>query len=292
MLLKKSLVEYHIVGERRNVELTTSACIYLACRIENVPRTILELSLMSGMNKSELGNLSFEVARRLDLQLRPILPEQYVHRICAEILLPIEYHDVAVNICRNLSNTGVLHSMAANTIAATVVLMISLGCRSTQRLHLLEEISFSSESKIRKCYAVLYLFISMILPPELPASFVFDRLPNIVDKDVIISTGKRLLLTRQYLRMNNFSLRTRETIGEVELDRQLTYKNHKRKQPCVWELSSLYCVPVMKNVCPLRCTGKSNVNDDFKNIIHPDNDFGTFSTEYINSGWSSLKKQR
>lgn len=277
------------------------ACIYLACRIESVPRTMLEISMVSGMNKSDIGNLSFEVAQRLNLQLRPVLPEQYVRGICTKILIPIEYDDVAVNICRNIHKTGVLRSMAANTVAATVALAISLGSRSTERLHLLEEISFSAVNKIRKCYAVLYVFMRTVLPPKLPKSFAFGRLPGVLDNNVNISARKKLCLTHsQNSSSNKSSARTRETIDEFESNVRM-HKNRKRKQPCVWELSSLYYFPVMKESFPSICTSvpmksvaiinEKNVDNDFKRITGLDKNVGTFSTECTNGGWSSLQKK-
>ena len=303
-LFRKSLNNYQIVGERRNPDLVIAASIYLACRIEGVPRTILEMSLVSGANKSELGSFSFEVAQKLDLQLRPMLPEQFVNRVCSKISLPIEYYDVAVTFCRNVNKIGVLYSMAANTVAATIVLALSLGCRCTGRLHLLEEASFSTVGKIKKCYSVLHSVLGTVLPPNLPESFKVGRLPDVWSNNIDIFVGKKDLLKppgQETGEKNNKDLAHADAkpIEMNSFDEQFTCKNRKHKSPCVWELSSLYNMKNGQNPMSITVPTKSIISTKERDAeiackegMCSENDEIIFSTEYANNGWSSLKKQK
>ena len=271
----------------------------MACRIEGVPRTIMEISLASGMSKSELGVLSFDVARKLHLQLRPVLPEQFVNRICTKISLPLEYQDIAVKVCQNVTKAGLLNSVSASTIAASVALVISLGCGRTQRLHLLEEASFSTVGKIRKCYSVLYSFLATVLPSKLPTSYTPRRLPDVLGDGRSIVAEKLFSIPGQESDAGSFPSYERKRQHIFEFDTQHTHKNRKRKQPCVWKLSSLYESLVVEesriqtaSVESPIFMGEISINYFTRRNTYTKNNHATFSTEYATNGWKSLKRQK
>jgi len=139
----------------RSVETVVAACVYIACRKYEVPKTFDELAQAAGVNKKELGRTYRFLIRQLKIKIQPISPIEYVHRFGSQLGLPPEVIAKAVEILEEAKKKDLTSGRGPTGLAAAALYIATTlyGIRKTQRE--IAEIAGVTEVTIRNRYKEL-----------------------------------------------------------------------------------------------------------------------------------------
>lgn len=64
----------------KDKEAALAACVFIACRKNNVPRTLKEISSVAGVSKRELGKQYLSISKALDLSVGHVSSSDFMVR--------------------------------------------------------------------------------------------------------------------------------------------------------------------------------------------------------------------
>ncbi len=139
----------------RTIECVVSASIYIACRTLNIPRTLAEIVEVSACTKKEIGRTYRNIARKLQIDLNPTSPIDYIPRFATELDLSDRIQIKAIEMINQYKEKGLAIGKGPNGIAAAALYLAShlLGERKTQRD--IAEVAGVSEVIVRSRYKEL-----------------------------------------------------------------------------------------------------------------------------------------
>lgn len=119
----------------RSIESMVAAALYMACRRNDVPRTLDEMSDASNVSKKQIGKNYRFLSRELKIKLKPTSPSDYIPRFASKLGLSGEVQAKAIEIVGKAKKSGVLNGKGPTGVAATALYISSilLGERKTQR---------------------------------------------------------------------------------------------------------------------------------------------------------------
>ena len=119
----------------RSIESMVAAVLYIACRRNNVPRTLDEMADASNVSKKQIGKNYRFLSRELKIKLKPTSPSDYIPRFASKLDLSGEVQAKAIEIVKKARESGVINGKGPTGVAATALYISSilLGERKTQR---------------------------------------------------------------------------------------------------------------------------------------------------------------
>ena len=72
----------------RSIDAVVASSIYIACRLENMPRTLDEVAKQSRTGRKEIGRTARMMQRELKLRVKVSNPIDYNARFCSMLQLP------------------------------------------------------------------------------------------------------------------------------------------------------------------------------------------------------------
>lgn len=109
----------------RSIEAIVAASIYAACRVDNVPRSLDEISSVSRYSKKEIGRNFRIMNGHLRLDILPSKPENYINGICSKLKLPAGTRDASLRILKQAESLGLICGRSPNGIAAAAIYLAS-----------------------------------------------------------------------------------------------------------------------------------------------------------------------
>lgn len=82
-LYKRAVLNKFIRG--RSIVSVISACVYTACRMHGVPRTLDEISLATGVGRKEIGRVYRQMRKEFDITLKPLTGFEFIERFCSHL---------------------------------------------------------------------------------------------------------------------------------------------------------------------------------------------------------------
>ncbi|ALM74949.1 transcription initiation factor IIB [Thermococcus barophilus] len=152
-LYRKAVMERLIRG--RSIEGVTAACLYAACRMAKVPRTLDEIEEVARVDKKEIGRSYRFIARELHLRLTPTSPIDYVSRFADQLGLSERTKNRAVKILQKAIKLGLTSGRGPMGVAAAALYIASVleGEKKTQRE--VAEVAHVTEVTVRNRYKEL-----------------------------------------------------------------------------------------------------------------------------------------
>ncbi|CAH8516067.1 unnamed protein product [Schistosoma rodhaini] len=143
-LLFKQVHETKNLRGRSNDAVST-ACLYMACRQEGVPRTFKEVCAVSRVSKKEIGKVFKKILKILETNVQSVTVEDFMSRFCGNLNLNIAVQRVANVVARRALNLNLVAGRSPVSVAAAAIYMAAyaLGYRKEKRgnyhcfLHLL-----------------------------------------------------------------------------------------------------------------------------------------------------------
>lgn len=136
----------------RSIESMVAAAIYMACRRNNIPRTLDEMAEASKVSKKQIGKNYRFLSRELNIKLKPTSPRDYIPRFASQLGLSGEVESKAIEIIQKAKDSGVLNGKGPTGVAATALYISSilLGERRTQKS--IADVAGITEVTIRNRY--------------------------------------------------------------------------------------------------------------------------------------------
>ncbi|PIT84491.1 transcription initiation factor IIB [Candidatus Micrarchaeota archaeon CG10_big_fil_rev_8_21_14_0_10_45_29] len=133
-LLYRKCIKAELIRGRL-IESVVSAVIYATCRLHGIPRTLDEISKVSGIEKKEIGRAYRFVRRELDLEVPLTDPSQYVPKFTAALKLSGKVQEKAILLLKKAVNKGLISGRGPTGVAAAAVYIASamFGERRTQK---------------------------------------------------------------------------------------------------------------------------------------------------------------
>lgn len=108
----------------KNLEGSVAACLYIACKLEDASRTFKEISVITGVQKREIGRCYKIIAREVDT--KGMVPSaDIVSRFCSDLNLNLKIQRVATEISKKVQENGVLTGRSPDSIAAAVIYFVT-----------------------------------------------------------------------------------------------------------------------------------------------------------------------
>jgi len=133
-LLYRKAVEKGLIRGRL-IESVVAAVIYTKCRQYGIPRTLDEISEVSGIPKKEIGRTYRFIKKELGVEVPLTNPVYYVARFASELDLSGEVQEKAKEMLNDAIERGLISGRGPTGVAAAAVYIagVILGERRTQK---------------------------------------------------------------------------------------------------------------------------------------------------------------
>jgi len=162
-LLYRKAVEKGLIRGRL-IESVVAAVIYTICRQYGIPRTLDEISEVSGINKKEIGRTYRFLKKDLGINMPLTNPVHYIPRFASELGLSGEVQEKAREILEKAINAGLISGRGPTGVAAAAVYIagVLMGERKTQKE--VADVAGVTEVTIRNRYRELKDKLSLEIP--------------------------------------------------------------------------------------------------------------------------------
>lgn len=110
-----------------------SACLYIACRQEGVPRTFKEICAVSKISKKEIGRCFKLILKALETSVDLITTGDFMSRFCSNLGLPNMVQRAATHIARKAVEIDIVPGRSPISVAAAAIYMASQVCNTLQQ---------------------------------------------------------------------------------------------------------------------------------------------------------------
>ena len=109
----------------RSNDAIASACLYIACRQEAVPRSFKEICAISKISKKEIGRCFKLILKALETSVDLITTGDFMPRFCSNLELPNHVQQAATYIARKAVEMDLVPGRSPISVAAAAIYMAS-----------------------------------------------------------------------------------------------------------------------------------------------------------------------
>jgi transcription initiation factor TFIIB len=152
-LYRRALREGLVQG--RSIESVSAACLYVACRKEEIPRSLDEIESVSRVERTEIARAYRQVAAELGLTMAPVDPKLFVPRFCSELEVGTAVQRRSLELLRSAEGDGIHSGKSPTGQAGAAIYLASLCCEEALTQTAVAEVARVSEVTIRNGYREL-----------------------------------------------------------------------------------------------------------------------------------------
>ncbi|ASJ02513.1 transcription initiation factor IIB [Thermococcus profundus] len=150
----------------RSIESVIAACVYAACRLLKIPRTLDEIAEVSRVDKKEIGRSFRFIARHLNLTPKKLFvkPTDYVSKFADELGLSEKVRKKAIELLEEAYSRGLTSGKSPAGLVAAALYIAGLmeGEKRTQRE--VAEVARVTEVTVRNRYKELIEKLNLKVP--------------------------------------------------------------------------------------------------------------------------------
>jgi len=139
----------------RSMESVVAGALYAACRRHEVPRTLDELAVASGIDKKEIGRTYRFITRELGIRILPSNPVDYLPRFSSALKLNAETQSKAVKILEQAQEQELTSGRGPTGIAAAALYVAALINNEKRTQREVADVAGVTEVTIRNRYKEL-----------------------------------------------------------------------------------------------------------------------------------------
>ena len=153
-ILYRRAIEHRLI-RGRSIEAMIASCVYAACRLRQVPRTLDEIAHHSRINRKELGRCYRLLLRELEVRIPIASPTDFIPRFAQSLQLSGAVQRNAAQIVETARAKGITAGKDPTGLAAASLYIASIqeGERRTQRE--IADVSRVTEVTVRNRYKEL-----------------------------------------------------------------------------------------------------------------------------------------
>lgn len=176
--LKKCANEQHIISENNKKKINredkqsvmVAICIQKSCNVNDNAYNKAEIAQLCNVNIKEMTKgekLYCEVVREnnLDIEQGQTCAHKLVPRLCKKLIIPNDYQDIAVRICKNIEKLYICSNSTPQSLAATAVNILVTGYEHKLPIPVtnIAKNAYMAESTIEKCYKKMTPYLGIII---------------------------------------------------------------------------------------------------------------------------------
>ncbi|KAL2749543.1 transcription initiation factor IIB [Vespula maculifrons] len=155
-----------------------SACLYIACRQEGVPRTFKEICAVSKISKKEIGRCFKLILKALETSVDLITTGDFMSRFCSNLGLPNMVQRAATHIARKAVEIDIVPGRSPISVAAAAIYMASQASEDKRSQKEIGDIAGVADVTIRQSYKLMYPHASKLFPEDFKFATPIDQLPQ------------------------------------------------------------------------------------------------------------------
>jgi transcription initiation factor TFIIB len=171
----KKISEYELTFRGDNRDGIIAASIYIACRINNYPRTAKEISSIFHLDVTSatkgcknaisiINNLEKDMDNKEKTNFCKTKPEAFIERYCSKLNINNELTKVCQFISMKIEKQNIMPENTPHSIAAGVVYFIAQMCKLNVSKRDVKNVSEISEVTINKCFKKLEKIADDLIP--------------------------------------------------------------------------------------------------------------------------------
>jgi len=161
----------------RSNDAIASACLYIACRQEGVPRTFKEICAISKIPKKEIGRCFKLILRTLETSVDLITSGDFMSRFCSNLGLPSSVQRAASHIARRAVELDLVPGRSPVSVAAAAIYLASQASEDKKSQKEIGDIAGVADVTIRQSYRSLIPRAADLFPPDFKFHTPIDKLP-------------------------------------------------------------------------------------------------------------------
>jgi transcription initiation factor TFIIB len=178
-----------------SVETTAAACLYVACKVERVPRTVDEVVEATAADRTRLLRRAKEVTSQLDIDLSGFADAtQYVERYAEDLSLPEDIASRASDIVNDCEDAGIAGGKSPSGWAAAAIYNACVEADMKVRQDELTELADVTHVTIRNRYQEQRELLREQNPPPETAREAVDWYREYLPASEYVASAARDLL--------------------------------------------------------------------------------------------------
>ncbi|XP_065191189.1 transcription initiation factor IIB-like [Sycon ciliatum] len=154
VLFKQVHQEKHLRG--RTNDAIASACLFIACRQDNCPRTFKEICAVSKVSKKEIGRCFKLILRALETTVDPAGAGDFMARFCSNLGLPLKIQRAASHIATEANRLDLCPGKVYTSVAAAAIYMASQASETKKTQKEVGDVVGVADVTIRAAYRSMY----------------------------------------------------------------------------------------------------------------------------------------
>lgn len=159
-----------------STDASASACLYIACRQEGVPRTFKEICAVSKIGKKEIGRCFKLILKALETSVDIITTSDFMPRFCCNLGLPINVQMAASHIGRKAVELDIVPGRSPISVAAAAIYMASHASEKKLTKKEIGDIAGVADVTIRQSYELMYPRAADLFPEDF--KLILSQLPQ------------------------------------------------------------------------------------------------------------------
>jgi transcription initiation factor TFIIB len=136
----------------RSIEAVAAGTLYIACRQENIPRSLDEIANVARIERIEIARAYRHLAAEMGIMLEPVDPKRFVPRFCSELELDKDVQKTAIETLETAIDEGLHSGKSPTALAAAAIYIGTILCDTECTQTEIADIAHVTEVTIRKRY--------------------------------------------------------------------------------------------------------------------------------------------
>jgi len=160
----------------RNQDAVASACLYIACRQEGVPRTFKEICAVSSVDKKEIGRCFKLIIQSHDTNVEIITTSDFMSRFCTNLMLPRKVEKAATCVAKKAVDLDIAPGKSPLSIAAAAIYISTLALDVKKTRVEISEIAGVAAGTILQAYRIMLPRAAELFPEDFEPVVPYEEL--------------------------------------------------------------------------------------------------------------------
>ncbi|XP_003386928.1 PREDICTED: transcription initiation factor IIB-like [Amphimedon queenslandica] len=159
-------------------DAVAAACLYIACRQEDVPRSFKEICAVSRHSKKEIGRCFKLIRQAANPAMNTVSTTDFMSRYCTNLGLPLPVQKAASFIAQKAVELDLAPGRVYLSVAAASIYMASQASDIKKTQKEVGDVVGVADSTIRQSYRLLYPSRHKLFPTDFSFDTPLDELPK------------------------------------------------------------------------------------------------------------------
>ncbi|CAD5115355.1 DgyrCDS4335 [Dimorphilus gyrociliatus] len=162
----------------RSTNAIASACLYIACRQEEAPRTFKEICAVSTVSRKDVGRVFKLILKVLETSVEVITTSDFMNRFCSNLSLSNAVQKAATHVAKRAVDTDLVAGRSPISIAAAAIYMASHACNEPRTPKEICDIAGVADVTIRQSYKLMLPHAKKLFPDNFNFAIPIDQFPQ------------------------------------------------------------------------------------------------------------------